>query len=239
VHRRSGRLRGVAGDLCSRKHRRRPRRPRARARRLGLARARRREASSFGASIRRLQPRLADCRSAINSPPGEQPPSLLWPTVLELRSPTRPSARTSRPACCPRRCAAPSIRRSSMPPSRACRTRARSSGCTTTAARRCGHARPVGEPPRRHHHRAAGGRHLQNVERLVEEVRARLVQRGEHARAAHGGRPQAGAGTVTTPVDLRQVAPTILKALHLDAGALQAVQLEGTQSLPLPSDTQK
>ena len=51
--------------------------------------------------------------------------------------------------------------------------------------------------------------------------------------------PQAGAGTVTTPVDLRQVAPTVLKALHLDAGSLQAVQLEGTQGLPLPGDSQR
>jgi hypothetical protein len=30
-----------------------------------------------------------------------------------------------------------------------------------------------------------------------------------------------------------------LKALHLDAGGLQAVQLEGTQGLPLPSDSQR
>ena len=51
--------------------------------------------------------------------------------------------------------------------------------------------------------------------------------------------PQAGAGTVTTPVDLRQVAPTVLKALHLDGSSLQAVQLEGTQILPLPGDSQK
>lgn len=39
-------------------------------------------------------------------------------------------------------------------------------------------------------------------------------------------------GAVTAPVDLRQVAPTILAALGLDPAALQAVVLEHTQRLP-------
>ena len=38
--------------------------------------------------------------------------------------------------------------------------------------------------------------------------------------------------TITTPVQTMQVAPTILRALRLDPRALQAVQMEGTQSLP-------
>jgi hypothetical protein len=38
--------------------------------------------------------------------------------------------------------------------------------------------------------------------------------------------------TISTPVQTAQVAPTIRKALGLDPGALQAVQLEGTPVLP-------
>jgi hypothetical protein len=38
--------------------------------------------------------------------------------------------------------------------------------------------------------------------------------------------------TVTSPVETMQVAPTILKALRLDPGALDGVRLEGTQVLP-------
>ena len=38
--------------------------------------------------------------------------------------------------------------------------------------------------------------------------------------------------TVTSPVETMQVAPTILKALGLDPGALDGVRLEGTQILP-------
>jgi hypothetical protein len=38
--------------------------------------------------------------------------------------------------------------------------------------------------------------------------------------------------TLTTPVQTDQVAPTILKALGLDPGSLQAVQLQGTPVLP-------
>jgi type I phosphodiesterase/nucleotide pyrophosphatase len=38
--------------------------------------------------------------------------------------------------------------------------------------------------------------------------------------------------TVTSPVETMQVAPTILKALGLDPGALDGVRLEGTQVLP-------
>jgi hypothetical protein len=37
---------------------------------------------------------------------------------------------------------------------------------------------------------------------------------------------------VTSPVETMQVAPTVLKALGLDPGALDAVRLEGTQVLP-------
>jgi len=40
------------------------------------------------------------------------------------------------------------------------------------------------------------------------------------------------AGTVTSPVETAQVAPTILKLLGLDPNQLKAVQLEGTQVLP-------
>jgi hypothetical protein len=39
-------------------------------------------------------------------------------------------------------------------------------------------------------------------------------------------------GTVNTPVETMQVAPTILKALGLDPSQLQAVQIEGTPVLP-------
>jgi arylsulfatase A-like enzyme len=43
--------------------------------------------------------------------------------------------------------------------------------------------------------------------------------------------------TVTSPVETMQIAPTILKALGLDPNALDAVQLEGTRTLPgLPLD---
>jgi hypothetical protein len=38
--------------------------------------------------------------------------------------------------------------------------------------------------------------------------------------------------TLTTPVQTAQVAPTILKALGLNPGALQAVQIQGTEVLP-------
>jgi hypothetical protein len=38
--------------------------------------------------------------------------------------------------------------------------------------------------------------------------------------------------TITSPVETTQVAPTILKALGLDPGSLQGVQVEGTQILP-------
>jgi hypothetical protein len=44
--------------------------------------------------------------------------------------------------------------------------------------------------------------------------------------------PSLRANTVTIPVTTMQVAPTILKALGLNPGALQAVQLEGTEVLP-------
>src|SRR5580704_10645958 len=38
--------------------------------------------------------------------------------------------------------------------------------------------------------------------------------------------------TLTTPVQTAQVAPTILKALGLNSGRLQAVQIQGTEVLP-------
>lgn len=44
--------------------------------------------------------------------------------------------------------------------------------------------------------------------------------------------PHRGAGTVAAPVSLRQIAPTILHALHLHANALDAVRLEHTPQLP-------
>jgi len=42
----------------------------------------------------------------------------------------------------------------------------------------------------------------------------------------------ASAKTITGPVETRQVAPTILRALHLPTNKLQAVTIEGTQPLP-------
>ena len=44
--------------------------------------------------------------------------------------------------------------------------------------------------------------------------------------------PRFAAGTVTSPVQTAQIAPTILLALGLDPNALQAVRLEHTQVLP-------
>ena len=44
--------------------------------------------------------------------------------------------------------------------------------------------------------------------------------------------PSFSAGTVTSPVETYQIAPTILAALGLDPGKLTAVQEEGTQVLP-------
>ena len=44
--------------------------------------------------------------------------------------------------------------------------------------------------------------------------------------------PRVGAGVVVEPVDLRQVAPTILKALGLKPHDLQAVRIEHTHRLP-------
>jgi len=47
-------------------------------------------------------------------------------------------------------------------------------------------------------------------------------------------------GTVTSPVSLRQIAPTILKALHLRKNDLDAVRLENTPKLPgLDDDDQQ
>jgi Type I phosphodiesterase / nucleotide pyrophosphatase len=44
--------------------------------------------------------------------------------------------------------------------------------------------------------------------------------------------PKLSAATITSPVETAQVAPTILSALGLNPESLQAVQMEGTQSLP-------
>jgi len=44
--------------------------------------------------------------------------------------------------------------------------------------------------------------------------------------------PGFAAATVTTTVETKQVGPTILEALGLDPASLQAVQKEGTQTLP-------
>jgi len=44
--------------------------------------------------------------------------------------------------------------------------------------------------------------------------------------------PGIAPNTLTTPVQTAQVAPTILKALGLNPGALQAVQIQGTEVLP-------
>jgi hypothetical protein len=44
--------------------------------------------------------------------------------------------------------------------------------------------------------------------------------------------PSFPATTITTPVDTMQIAPTILQVLGLNPSELQAVQLEGTQTLP-------
>jgi len=48
--------------------------------------------------------------------------------------------------------------------------------------------------------------------------------------------PRVARGTVTTPVDLRQVAPTILKALGLKPKDLQAVRAEKVHRLPTSDD---
>jgi len=44
--------------------------------------------------------------------------------------------------------------------------------------------------------------------------------------------PSFKAITLTTPVTTSQIAPTILKALGLNPGSLQAVQIQGTEVLP-------
>jgi hypothetical protein len=43
-------------------------------------------------------------------------------------------------------------------------------------------------------------------------------------------------GTVSTPVFTAQIAPTILQALGVDPAELDAVQIEHTQSLPVPQN---
>jgi hypothetical protein len=48
----------------------------------------------------------------------------------------------------------------------------------------------------------------------------------------HAGIPSFQASTVSSFVETAQVAPTILQALGLDPGSLDAVRLEGTPVLP-------
>jgi type I phosphodiesterase/nucleotide pyrophosphatase len=45
--------------------------------------------------------------------------------------------------------------------------------------------------------------------------------------------------TFDEPVETKQIAPTILEALGLDAGALDAVRAEGTRALPIDFDTRR
>jgi hypothetical protein len=66
------------------------------------------------------------------------------------------------------------------------------------------------------------------------------AKQAEHGGFAHDdinvmlllSNPHLKARTITSPVGTAQIAPTILESLGLPASSLQAVQLEGTQSLP-------
>jgi len=66
------------------------------------------------------------------------------------------------------------------------------------------------------------------------------AKQAEHGGFAHDdtnvmilvSNPSFTAKTLTIPVTTSQIAPTILKALGLNPGNLQAVQLQGTQALP-------
>jgi len=62
-----------------------------------------------------------------------------------------------------------------------------------------------------------------------------LTEENTHVPLVLAG-PGVAVGTVHVPVDLRQVAPTILKALGLAANDLQAVRLEHTHRLPKVDD---
>ncbi|MDQ4501442.1 alkaline phosphatase family protein [Sinomonas sp. ASV322] len=53
-----------------------------------------------------------------------------------------------------------------------------------------------------------------------------------HVPIVVSGGTDSGASSVSAPVETTQIAPTILRALGLDANALQAVKIEGTQVLP-------
>ena len=84
--------------------------------------------------------------------------------------------------------------------------------------------------PRRRRTTRSGGR-LRRTQR--EARRPRQCERRGHARPAGRRRPSVdGALTLNCPVSLRQIAPTILKALGLKEKSLDAVRLEGTQRLP-------
>jgi hypothetical protein len=80
---------------------------------------------------------------------------------------------------------------------------------------------------------------------IVEPVQGVVYAAAGSKLADHGGfheqdlhvplvviSPNRGAGTVAAPVSLRQIAPTILQALHLKKNALDAVRLEHTPQLP-------
>lgn len=81
---------------------------------------------------------------------------------------------------------------------------------------------------------------------IIVQPNVGVIYTGSHKKQAeHGGfaqddtnvmlsvsNPELDARTVTTFVETTQVAPTILQALGLDPGNLQAVQKEGTASLP-------
>jgi arylsulfatase A-like enzyme len=81
---------------------------------------------------------------------------------------------------------------------------------------------------------------------IIVQPNPGVVYTGSHKKQAeHGGfaqddtnvmilvsNPSVQPGTVTTFVETTQVAPTILQALGLDPGSLDAVQKEGTAVLP-------
>jgi hypothetical protein len=71
-------------------------------------------------------------------------------------------------------------------------------------------------------------------DRDVPIVVSRLAQAGNGADGVSGDDNGDENGHLSnTPVETTQIAPTILRLLGLDAGALQSVQIEHTQPLPL------
>src|SRR5262249_29050067 len=86
---------------------------------------------------------------------------------------------------------------------------------------------------------------------LVQPVYGTIYTGSSKKNAEHGGfsfgdtnvglivsNPSLDPHTVKSPVATSQVAPSILKALGLDSGELQAVQKEGTRALPFLFDGQ-